>query len=614
MNEKKIQFSAEDKGVLSYMQKLKKDSEDYYRSMIKDARDYTTSGKEVVRIIEEQIRAMEKRSRADSSMRELELRKRLDAGTIDQKGYKTSLAEIKRGTEEDKLQVQLLRELIETTKLQAKEELRSDRKNIEDQIKQSKTAEVLGPQGDEIKLLKESVQKSELARIKKDEVEEQFWSRTSKERLATGVNMFAGAVGSSNLYTGGASAMGQLPAMMGAGIVATAIVGAMSSLVSRGFKEASSYEKALTRMSAQSGNPYAMYVNERYGRYLENFGTTQEEYLNTTVETARAQGYRYKRDKRGAIIRETTQGDVAVENIMASKAYDIDMNSLLALTRASRGERGGYGSAADRLQGLYGGMRRIGAAGADDKSLVPEYLQLLIKVNEEQNNIMGKVNTNISGGMILGIANMSNEFRRNPELLKSVIGGFQQGLSKSNVPQVEAMQLNVLSRLNPGQSYFKYREMMEEGGLLGNSKYASKFLESLYGQSGGNTELFADYISQTFFGGKNLRQSRLIAESSTSRLRSGKDAFSIAGLSSDLGVDLEKMAGKDYGTGVLEKATTQTTNRFAQNGEQLVQEIDKIVAGLGVFTKNLIKANETLKETAKMNEKMTGRYSVMGFD
>lgn len=591
MNERRITFSAEDRGVLTLMQQLRRSAEELGRSMIADARSYTTSGREVSKIIEEQIRAIERRNRIDSRSQLVDARNQFAAGRLNEDQYRARVQEIRRGTEEDKLQIQLLRELIETTRQAARDELRADRRNVEEQIQNSRTVDALSPQGDELDILRETVQRQELANTRRAEIEENFWSRVDQRKGAIGVNMFTGAVGAQNMYVGGASAMGQLPALFGAGILTSAIVGGLSSLVGRGFREAQGYERSLTRMSALSGNPYDMYVDEKYGRYLQNFGVTQEGYLNTMVETSRAQGYRYRRNKRGAIIRETTQGDVAVENLMATKAYDIDMGSLLALTRASRGERGGFNSASDRLQGLYGGMRRIGAASGDDKSLVPEYLQMLIQVNQEQNNILGKVNTNVSGGMILGIANMSSEFKRNPELLKSVLGGFQQGLSRSNIPQVEAMQLSVLSRMAPGQSYFKYREMMEEGGLLGNSKYASKFLESLHKQSGGNTELFADYISQTFFGGKNLRQSRLIAESSTARLKRGGDAFSIAGLSQELGVDLEKMAGKGYGTGILEKATTKTTNFFAQRGEELIKEIDDLVTGLGDFAKTIVEEN-----------------------
>ena len=206
--EKKITFSAEDKGVATYMERMKRSAEDLGRMMIRDARAYTTSGNEVIRVLEEQIKAIEKRNRVDSQMRRAELEGRFQAGTIKEGDYRKGITEIRQGTTEDRIQISLLRELIETTKYQGKEELRADRKNVEDQIKSSKTAEQLGPKGDELKILKESIQKSELARVKKDEVEEQFWPQAAKGKVANGVNIFAGAIGAPNLYQGGASAMG----------------------------------------------------------------------------------------------------------------------------------------------------------------------------------------------------------------------------------------------------------------------------------------------------------------------------------------------------------------------------------------------------------------------
>lgn len=600
--EKKITFSAEDKGVATYMDRMKRSAEELGRMMIRDARAYTTSGNEVVKVIDEQIKAIEKRNRIEQQSRRAELDNSHQSGRINDTQYKKSITDIKQSTAEDKMQVSLLRELIETIKFQGKEELRAERKNVEDQIKVSKTVEKLNPEGDEMHLLKESIQKSELARVKKDEIEEQFWSNATKGKMAMGVNMLTGAVNSPNLYQGGVTAAGQLPAMMGAGVLTSALVGGVTSLISRGLREATGYEKGLGRLSAFSGLPQSDYLAAKIGRHVEDYGYTQEQYTNSMVENARAQGYAYKvypkeHPKAGQMIPETLMNTTTTSNMQATKAYDIDMSTLTSLSRASRNERGGFNNSAEKLQALYGGMKGVHAASDDDKSMVPEYLQQLISVNQQQVSLLGSVNTKVTGGMLLGIAGMNKDFANSPEKMSAVVGGFQQGLGRSSIPQVEAMQLNVLSRMAPGKSYFEYRKMMENGSVLGDPKYASKYLEALNKQAGGNTELFADYISQTMFGGKQLQTSLDIAKSSQYRIARNMPAFQSGSMDKNRGiVNMDKAAGIDYGTGTLEKASVQTTNRFAQNGKELVDGManlmETVKEGLG---KVLDKQNKILE-------------------
>ena len=60
MPETKVGLSVQDNGVLSQLDRMKRSADELGRGMIRDARAYSSAGKEVVSYIEQQIKAMER--------------------------------------------------------------------------------------------------------------------------------------------------------------------------------------------------------------------------------------------------------------------------------------------------------------------------------------------------------------------------------------------------------------------------------------------------------------------------------------------------------------------------------------------------------------------------
>lgn len=170
MDEKKVKIGVDPGDYESTLRRLKASSDELFRGMVQSARAYSTSAREVLSDIENQIRAIERRNRADAEGRRLQVQERLQHGEISEAQYKRDIQQITVESKEDKLQTQLLKELIETVKRQAREEIREDRANVERRIQESRTVGVRGPGGDEREILKETLQQYELGRIGQEQL------------------------------------------------------------------------------------------------------------------------------------------------------------------------------------------------------------------------------------------------------------------------------------------------------------------------------------------------------------------------------------------------------------------------------------------------------------
>lgn len=663
--EKKITFSAEDKGVATYMERMKRNAEQLGRDMIRDARAYTTSGQEVVKVLEEQIRAMEKRNRVDSQLRRSDLEGRYQAGTISDKSYKQGVTELRQGTNEDRVQISLLRELIETTKLNAKEELRSDRKNVEEQIRASKTAEKLNPEGDELRIMKESIQKSELARVKKDEVEEQFWSQATKGKIAGGVNMFMGAAMAPNAFQAGAHMMPAMTSLITSNVIAQAVVGGISGLLSKGFESAQAYEKGLTGLSQISGLSYNSFddgvayrnakdkqnaannirgqVASQMGRRgvidpndprarmgTGSMGNQEANFLldmadkmdkgkanSNSIERAmtldkfysEAERMGYKRDEILGIAGSTARSggrlnlNRSLEVARVGRATGLDLNQLQGFNKTIRNNVSG-GGVESITQDLVQGLRGRGAM--NDTSTLPEYMQLLTQLGQQQVQLLGKVDMGINTKVISAFADLSTDFKNQPEVLGGIIKSMQGGLGESGNKNIRALQYGVLSRIAPGKSSFQYRKIMEQASV-GQGEYYEQYqaeMKDLAGKLGGGNEDRTSAYTAALFGGMSLTNAEKVA----------KAKLNFKGIKG-AGIDMTKMSGEGFGLGTIDKSAATFTNWFEKHGEEVTQFVNTMVEGFGKLvgyskevnnnmTSSLTKVNnnsEMLKEWKKAN-------------
>jgi hypothetical protein len=142
---KKIRFEAEDGGVQQLMQRLTESAKELSSELMDVSLITEKGGKQTVDLLEEQIKSIERRIHADAESRKFVASRGMEArlGTAkteeEKRGVKENYAEklkqIKAESETDKMQISLLRELIDTIKDTAGKEISMDKKGLEEKLK-----------------------------------------------------------------------------------------------------------------------------------------------------------------------------------------------------------------------------------------------------------------------------------------------------------------------------------------------------------------------------------------------------------------------------------------------------------------------------------------------
>lgn len=529
MNETRTKVTIDDSGIDSFFQRVKRDAEELGREMIQASRRYSTSSREVLRDIEEQIRAIERRNKLDAEFQKTRLTKLYESGAITQEQFKAKADEIRRGTEEDRLQISLLREMIETIKQTAKEEIREDRKNVEEQIKHSKTVDQLAPEGDEKKILRETIQRELLGDI--GEGEQQDRSRF-QDYLTGGANLanrgLSIAASKNELYA--AAAMVALIPMVGQGL---------SQIANKLLSSAEAFESSRERLYGSIGR--RALDTTMYGS-LTRAGYTSAEEMQARAEYARKnfrQGYE--------------------NELYAERGLGLGRQELGALALTQRGTSQQAGDVANRLAGTLISLTRN---EQQTRAYLGEYLSILVDVNKEQLSKIGSVDSGINTKMIASLTQLGKEYQ-NPEFLRGVVMSVRQGLMQAQSPQIEALQYAALSKIAPGASLWEMKKMMEDPFGKDSQKYLPEFLKSLISISGNREDAY--FNIQSAFG-----VSAKVAEDLVNNFEKLKTPDQIASVA---GFNLKQEAID--ATGKLKSATASTDNFFQQNGEKLVEFVSK---------------------------------------
>jgi len=558
MADKKIKFSAEN-DVSPVIAKLKRDSEELGRGLIRDARAYTTSGKEALAYIEEQIKAIERRTRVAKQGQLVDLEAKKQREGISPSAYKRQVSEINLASKEDTQQVALLRELIETTKQTSKREIVEDRKGVEKQLIKSKTVGELGPRGDELKILKETLQRQQLGDVKSQEREERDNLTGGVAEKAAGVAGMVG--GSQNQFFAIASALAFIP-----------VIGqAASTIASRALGAAQTYQTAAGGMYGLAGQ--GSYFGRGSG--MQSIGLTKAEVLQL--------------NKQVAISRGGVAGSYGATKDLAylEKGAGLDRGMLLEQEKLTRG--GGTGALAG-TQRLTRGLQAIGAMD-QDTSLLGEYLPLLINIQQEQLKVAGETNNEIATNLVAGIASLDESFK-NPDVLRGVLPALMQGFKAPSSPQMEALQFRALSAANPNASLLDLEEMRENPTLKGIGGYLNQ-LRSV----SANKEVFARNIRGSF-AGLSTSQARKIAGGF------GEDGFDLGDYSGQLGIT--NLKGRAIGaTGTLDAASANFTQMFETGGQALTNAIDKFI------DQQLPASMDDLKESVDVLAKIMGGYQAV---
>ncbi len=528
--DKKVRFSADD-NVSGLIKKLRQDSEDLGRGLIRDAQTYSQSGKENLNYIEQQIKAIERRSKVEKEGQLLSIERQKQAGTITGKDARKKISQIGLQSKEDKQQLTLLRELIETVKTTSKREIKEDQKRVEEQVKGDKRKG--DKKEDEFESLKRGLQKEQLGVGAASD--EQGIKRTLLSEYGERVNKFGQQVaGSQTEFHLGAEIAGAIPF----------IGGAVSSLMSRALGSAQKLQTAAGGLRAVSGGG----LTGRHGG-LTGIGLTTAEALGIEKQTAIARG--------SAVDAYQASREVA----FLEKGTGIDRSLFLQQEQLTRS--GGLG-ALGGTQRLTKGMQAVGAMRGQDTAILSEYLPILVNLQQEQLKLTGETNNEISTNLIAGITSLDESFK-NPEYLKGTLSSLVQGFRRPSSPQMEALQFRALQEMNPDASLYELEEMRETPSLENIGGYLSQ----LRGVSA-NKETFARNIKGSFQG-LSFTQARQIAEGY------GETGFQLGDYGGQLGIEDYEKRGYQA-TGLIDARTAAWDDKFAAVGTDLVSIMSDLVS------------------------------------
>lgn len=578
-DDKKIRVGIDNSAFEAYESKMRQSSENLARGMIQSSRSYTTSAKETLSTIEEQIRAIEKRNTLDREFREREVLSARDSGSITSQQAKSRIGAIGQESKEDKLQTQLLRELIDTVKTTSRQEIREDRVGVEKRIQTSKTVGVLNPQMDAFDSLKESIQQQYLSELGGEEASQRGFTGEGFQKygmlpveFAGAKNMLGIASGAANTAGGALSKMGGAGGIMGA--LAALTVGRLISTLGG---SAETLEGSLGDWSRLGGgsvrdyDPSGFNVRNlaRHGMSISDFVTNRS---NLEIEA------------------KTNDFGESVSNLMylsgGTMLSDQDVSGMVGLRRFGGGTVSGTASHFENY------LKQTG----QNSSVLPEIIQQFTSEARNMVSQTGHVNT----------ANLASTFTTvgaqtgfQGDLLGQSMSTLDRGMRRSTNPVTQALQFRAAKGVaGEGATLWDIEKVMADP--LANPEYIQEMLTSLKSISGGG-QSYERAISNVLRVNPNLAGKyakidldKTLTSEQINVMNEEKVSYA--------GKDAETVGAAKQGGKFLEGGREKIAFERAQEiSEAMIKMVDKLNEWVDKGTLATDKVKEVLLESQKLS-------------
>lgn len=448
--DKTVRIGVDSSEAKNFQSSMRRESENLAREMIKSARSYSTSAKEVIRDIEDQIRAIEKRNKLDKEFQSARLES--VKGNISENQYSSTKARISTEYRQDQVQTKLLREIIDTIKVTSKEEIREDRKSVYERVSKSRTVGKLGVSGDELGALKETLQQDIISDLNQSEQGQKggfnigrfgsnalMYSSAAREGDLSGLAMMGGG----NMLRGAASN----PYLL-AGAGAAMFLGSV-------FKANKDIASNLRDYSITTQTPVSEIFSARRGFQGEGFakmGMTVEEGLSGSTGFIRSTGGR-------ALTKDQLIGLAGI-----TKSRDVSSDLLSQTLGFSR--YGDQGSLVTVIGNLEETIRKTSDTDEDFKRRLVQLPEMMNVYNSLASQILqttGSVNQSSLSGFIGGV---SQSFGVEGVNLQRYSTGLRRAMGNTGNPYISAIQSKIIRQLNPNLSnqdlYQKFLEVQED--------------------------------------------------------------------------------------------------------------------------------------------------------
>lgn len=457
MTDKTIRFNVDGREVQDYQSKMRQQAQQMAVDMVNYARSQNQSSKETLRIIEEQIKAIEHRNKLDREMASQVIGQRHQEKKIDYKTYREEIRKLDEGARQEDLQVRLLRELIEVTRITSRDEIRSDKENAE-------------------RFAREGYSEDELENLRRIQIRSELGTdKPIREDISRAPVMGSGSQLMTGLVTGnlGGIASGLL-AILGAGGVAAAI-GAIAVNTAR------QYEQGILSYAVASQRGVNSLVSEGVIRNMRSpsLGLGSVEMAEKTAELMRSYGGELNESVDGSVRGLLGAG-------ISRGISDQALNQLMSISRYSGTPAlGTIGNMEDYLNKMSRPLIRL-----------PELLDIYL---QKSNEILQRGGVLYAEGLQQTMMSVSTSYNAEGINLSRMMGalGAAAGPQSSN-PIMEALKLQTLQEMFPGMSQWERYGMMEHA--LSNPDYIKNLIGKVQGLGIGGGESYQRFAVANLLG------------------------------------------------------------------------------------------------------------------
>jgi hypothetical protein len=607
-SEKKISFSGVDNGLLALMQKIRATNEDIYNKTVRQAREFSNSGKEQTSFIQQQIKLLEIKNKTLEQEKQLidetfragvkKNQQEVHSGrmttsqylqsTSELRSQKTSrLAALAAESNETKRTASLLRELIETVKMTAKEQIAQDREGVEelvDQDEKTQRKKGISAVSDEEGLIR-AAQRDEFA---KKEEKKSVFSEVLKANLVTEL---AKGIGQSIKTTANARTEDVLtPQIMGLAVQTTGtVVSGLIGIFSAGAAAAGiAFSKAVGETVNQLEAQHLEAVKElemASNRARGTFGDRDISVANRTkYGYSSAQSMELARDI--ALSAGSAKGlSSKTEDAMAvERAYSLDKGLIMQMFKDARMTTTDMSMIQNVAQvvNMIPGLKR-------DPSKLGELLQVQSQILNQQGSLLEHVSRGTITKEMATLSKIGGSFA-NPQFMGQRLETFNQMLTSPQNEFAAARGFASLSKiLGPNASYFDIIKARAQGTSQKGALHAT--IQQLEREVGGGENLALALTGQQFGGGGAANFSPEQAELILKAYKKNKNLFKGFG-----GSDAEALNVAGVGA-IKERGQKLTTSMESSIAEITDAFADGVISGFTTaLEKNAIKLNAKVKQ------------------
>lgn len=569
--DREIRITASDTGVFDKLMKMKEGALAMGRGIAEDARKQATSSRELIKLMNDEIALIEKRNKLNQSAREAGVSERLGKTSPE---FKSEMQKISVESKEDKMQSDLLKQILGAILKTSQEEVTSDRDTAKSQIASDKQIDATE---DHEEALRQMFTKQIVKDTEPLDGESKEESKGRSRAYVSGMNNFIretdaytmGFSGASNLLQQSApgvkNKLGQRSLIAGGlafGLAGMTIAPASDLMESQGdiFRATGDnpydFDGRVKDMTTSQANKRSAQLNLAAGERLD------PETMRTLLNYERSQG--------------------------------VNSEQLAKFTRFSGGE--GFTNDPTLIMGMF---KSIMNDFNLNKSRTNDLLEASLSLQEAEYMSTGKA----SGAELTGIINRLMSGQVSPDARRA--GATAQrldSLAKGGDTQSQAIKFSEYQRKYPGRSYVDFLREQEKG-------------------VGGEID---DLVISRIINNKELNddQKRLSMRKHGLTIHDADEVLKAGGVSPMLPKDMldaegnvvfDKVlergrAAEQGGENVVTKSAAGVTDAFALIGSGTISLVEKMVSlGNNVDTLSLKMSKATFPESN--NEKVPLRPS-----